>query len=120
MPPTGTVDIKRVGSDNKEATLFSGVSVNLQGAKMGAPVASPWADVGQDAEIGTAVLASHNMFMDGDDGLPGYRPRPGDKLVYTATDGEYSMNGIYKIVADPAPQGLIPSRKLPVCKVKDA
>lgn len=120
MPPTGTVDIVRVGSDNKEVTLFSGVNANLQSAKMGAPVASPWAMPGQDADIGGALLAAFNMFLDGDDGLAGYRPRPGDRLVYTSLSGETSRNGTYKVVADPVSDELIPSRKLPVCKVKDA
>jgi hypothetical protein len=118
---TGKVSVTRIGSDHQSITITVGANANLQGARNGAPVTPPWAQPGTDSEIGNALFAEWSMLLDGDDGLPGYEPRPGDRIVYTSNNGATSRNGVYKIVAAPtSEEGMgLDYRDLPVCKVRN-
>jgi hypothetical protein len=73
-----------------------------------------------DSELGGALFAEWSLLLDGDDGLPDYEPRPGDKIVYTSDNGASSRNGTYRIVAAPtSEEGLgLDYRDLPVCKTR--
>jgi hypothetical protein len=117
---TGKADITRIGPNHETIIIASGANANLQGAKNGAQVSPPWANLGADSDIGFAMFAEWSMLLDGDDGLPGYEPRPGDRITYTSNNGASSRNGVYRIVASPTSEegyGL-DYRDLPVCKLR--
>jgi hypothetical protein len=118
---TGKVSITRTGSDHQPITIATDANANLQGARNGAPVTPPWAQPGMDADIGNALYAEWTMLLDGDDGLPGYDPKPGDRIVYTSNNGASNRNGIYRIVAAPTSEEGYGQdyRDLPVCKVRN-
>lgn len=117
---TGKVDITRIGSDHQLITVTTGANANLQGSRNGAPVSPPWAQPGADADIGFALYAEWTLLLDGDDGLAGYEPRPGDRLIYTSGNGASSRNGVYRIVAAPTSEEGYGQdyRDLPVCKTR--